>query len=356
MKIKSNIRDYQVVIENDFDFLKKQIIEQNTLYVIDNKVYKLYKALFSSIPKKNLFLLEATEENKTIDTALQICEIMTEFPGKKNSHIISVGGGITQDVTGFVANVLYRGIKWTFIPTTLLSACDSCIGGKTSLNYKKFKNLLGTFYPPNEIYICSRFFQTLSEKDFKSGMGEVVKFNIMCGKQGLDNIESNIENLLARDEASLNAFVLQCLHFKKKYIEEDEFDQNVRIKLNFAHTFGHAFESVSHYKIPHGTAVALGMIMADWISFQRGWLNKEMIQKSEHLLLQIIMFDLIEHFDFEKYIEAIRKDKKQIDENLTAVLICNDELDLSVVHDLQVKEIYNALDHLITRLSIHGVE
>ena len=131
------------------------------------------------MPKERMFLLEALEENKTMDTVLAICAAMTSMPSKRNTRLVSVGGGVVQDITGFVANVLYRGIAWTFVPTTLLSACDSCIGGKTSLNYGRFKNLLGTFYPPDDIYICPAMFRTLDEHDFLSGLGEVVKFNVM---------------------------------------------------------------------------------------------------------------------------------------------------------------------------------
>lgn len=218
---------------------------------------------------------------------------MTEIPAKRNAHLISIGGGIIQDITGFVANVLYRGIFWTFIPTTLLASCDSCIGGKTSLNYKKYKNLLGTFYPPDEIFICPKFFKTLTDKDFKSGLGEVVKFNIMAGPNGLANIENNIEKLLLRDEDCLNEFVRSSLSFKKDFIEIDEFDRGERIKLNFAHTFGHAIETVTGYEIPHGTAVAIGMIMADYIAVKRGLLDADISKREKMFCSRLFILILI---------------------------------------------------------------
>ena len=145
--------------------------------------------MLAVLPKEQLYILEATEENKRIETALEICEIMTNIPAKRNARLISFGGGIVQDVTGFVANILYRGIHWTFFPTTLLAACDSCIGGKTSLNYKKFKNLLGTFFPPDRLIICYPVFWTFSEKDFLTGFGEVVKFNVMFGESVVRNVK-----------------------------------------------------------------------------------------------------------------------------------------------------------------------
>jgi 3-dehydroquinate synthase len=168
MIIKSNIRDYSVTIEKNFNFISGLLKSENAFFVVDKIVFEIYKEkLFQSVPAENIFLIEALETNKTIETALEICEVMTSIPAKRNARLISFGGGIIQDITGFAANILYRGIHWTFVPTTLLAGCDSCIGGKTSLNYKKYKNLLGTFYPPDAIFICSEFFNTLLKVDWE---------------------------------------------------------------------------------------------------------------------------------------------------------------------------------------------
>ena len=344
MIIHSRFKDYNVNIKENLDFLYDLAKTANAEFVIDQKVYDLYKNYFAEIPENRLYLIEATEENKIVETALDICEKMTEIPAKRNAHLVSVGGGIIQDITGFVANVLYRGIPWTFVPTTLLASCDSCIGGKTSLNYKKFKNLLGTFYPPDELYISPAFFHTLSERDFESGLGEVVKFNIMAGEEGLVNIENNIDLLLSRDNTCVNRFVESSLGFKKSFIEVDEFDRGERIKLNFAHTFGHAIETMTRYEIPHGTAVAIGMIMADYISEQRGLLSSETARRSEMVLMRVIHIPIrLTDYPFEQFIAAMRKDKKQTSADLTAVLMTNVARDLRIVHDIQESEVAEAL-------------
>lgn len=346
MIIHSRFKDYEVTIEQNLNFLHSLIETSNAEFVIDEQVYCLYENYLSDIPRERLFLVKATEENKVVDTALSICEKMTEIPAKRNAHLISIGGGIIQDITGFVANILYRGIFWTFVPTTLLASCDSCIGGKTSLNYKKFKNLLGTFYPPDEIHICPTFFHTLSQRDFESGLGEVIKFNIMAGESGLNNIEQNIEKLLARDEVSMNRFVESSLNFKKDFIEIDEFDRGERIKLNFAHTFGHAIETVTNYQIPHGTAVAIGMIMADYLSVKRGLLNEDICKRSEAVLLQVIHIGVcLVKYPLEQFVAAIRKDKKQTGESMTAVLMTNIPKNLKIVHDVQESEVADALNY-----------
>lgn len=351
MEIKSNIKKYQVILEEKIEFISQYTNIENAEYVIDKNVYDLYGEFFCNISSERLFVLEATEENKTIETALKICERITDLSAKRNSTIVSIGGGIVQDITGFVANIMYRGINWIFIPTTLLAACDSCIGGKTSLNYKHYKNLLGTFFPPNEIHICPEFFKTLSARDYKSGLGEVVKFNIMSGINELENIEKSIDLLLERNPQEINKVVRTSLLFKKSFIEIDEFDRNERIKLNFAHTFGHAIEVVSKYEIPHGTAVAIGMVMANYISFSRGYISNEIKRRSESVLLKVISID-INMLDepVQLYIDAIRKDKKQINDSLTAVLFTEYGAcaKLEVKHDIMIEEVDRAIQYFVS--------
>ena len=352
MFVQSATKRYEVIIHNSFKPVNNIVVDEKTFVVIDKNVYELYyELLFQRIPEKQLYILDAIEENKVLKTALDICEIMTGIPAKRNSKLISIGGGIVQDVTGFVANILYRGIHWTFFPTTLLASCDSCIGGKTSLNYKKYKNLLGTFYPPDFIEICTPFFKTLTEQDYRSGLGEVVKFNVMRGEIGLHNMEQNIDKLLTRDEETLLTFVESSLAFKIDFIEQDEFDRGVRIQLNFAHTFGHAFESMSHYAIPHGTAVAMGTIVANRISLSRGWMTEQVVTRIENVLYQIIHIDKKDiAVSMVDIISAIRKDKKQTSSSLTAVLMKGERLELKVVHDVEPEEIERAVDYLFMHI------
>lgn len=354
MIIKSSTKEYSVCINNSFENIGELEYDDNTFVVIDKNLYGLYKeSLFGKLNSERLYIVEAIEENKTIETALDICEKMTSIPAKRNAKLVSFGGGIVQDITGFVANILYRGIKWTFYPTTLLAACDSCIGGKTSLNYRKYKNLLGTFYPPDEILIYTPFFKTLTEKDFQSGLGEVVKFNVMFGEQGIQKIEDNIELLLERSDEKLEEFVYNSLLFKKDFIEEDEFDKGLRIHLNFAHTFGHAFETISDYYIPHGTAVAMGTVVANRISLSRGWLTEENVSRVEKILKKIINIDISSvTADMDKILSAIRKDKKQVSTDLTAVLM-RDDMKLVIVHDVQNEEIQEAVNYVFNMLKVN---
>lgn len=351
MEIDSKIKTYNVFFEQNFMFVDLVLSKPNLFCVIDKKVYYLYlNELFSNYREVDFFLIDAVEENKSIETALSICDKLSELPSKRNTSFVSIGGGIVQDITGFVANIMYRGITWTFLPTTLLAACDSCIGGKTSLNYKSYKNLLGTFYPPDEIFICTHFFKTLDERDYMSGLGEVVKFSIMQGQTGIKNIKDKLELLLLRDYYVLDKFVKSSLSYKKSYIETDEFDKGIRVYLNFAHTFGHAFETTSNFKIPHGTAVALGTIMASYVSYLRLMISKSTMEDIEEIVLRIIPNNNLDRVKKQDVIAAIKKDKKQIDSHLTVVLAVNDNMDLSLFHDLQEVEVEKALKNLFEKI------
>ena len=351
MIIKSHSKDYELTFEEGFCFVAELGRIPNKLVVVDRNVLELFKdSVFSKFAADELFPIDALESHKCIDTALSICEKMTTLPGKKNAVIIAFGGGIVQDITGFAANILYRGVKWLFIPTTLLAQADSCIGSKTSLNYLQFKNLLGTFYPPDHVYVCLDFLKTLSRTDYHSGLGEVVKFNIMAGADGLELIEKDIDALLARNSGVLRSFVERSLQYKKTFIEEDEFDKGIRNLLNFAHTFGHAFEAISDYAIPHGQAVLLGMIIANRISCKRGVLSMSLLKRIEALCCKVISIALRdEWFAVKPFVAAMSKDKKRKSANLAAVLLTND-FSLALVQDLCEEEVEIALRDLCALL------
>ena len=211
--------------------------------------------------------------------------------------------------------------------------------------------MLGTFYPPDEVHIWSGFFKTLTDRDFKSGLGEVVKFNIMSGENGLSDMEKHLPELLERRNDIVDRFIRSSLEYKKNFIEIDEFDRGERIKLNFAHTFGHAIEVLVKYEIPHGTAVAIGMIMANSMSCRRGLISEGMKERSEKQLLRIIDIDLslFSDFVFADFVSAVRKDKKQVNNEITAVLITRygEKGELSIVHDVKEEEIKSAVDYFI---------
>ncbi len=178
LKIKSSNKNYKVNFYKTVNDVVESIDDTKAFYLIDQNVYSLYKDYFKY---KSRLIVPASETSKTLEYTSNIFNHLINMDFKTDVHLIVIGGGILQDLGGFVASIFCRGVKYTLIPTTLLAMCDSCIGGKTSINHHKRKNILGTFYPPDEIKISLEFLYTLDKKDLLSGYGDII--NIYC----LDN-------------------------------------------------------------------------------------------------------------------------------------------------------------------------
>jgi len=323
IKIKSGLKDYTVNTATDYNFLLPFINDAFSFFVVDKKVYELYKdTAVGLIKPENLVLLDVNENMKNLDTVSMLYEEAVKIKAKKNLTVVSIGGGITQDVTGFFADSVYRGVKWVYVPTTLLAQADSCIGAKTSLNYKQFKNLVGTFYAPDEIYINTAFVKTLSEIDYYSGVGEIAKLCIMDSFESSGYFKDNLDKIAARDEAFLSEIIEKALLVKKKYIEEDEFDRGVRNMLNYGHCFGHALESSSDFRVTHGQAVVAGMILSNIVASKRGLLGSE----KEQFYLNDILLPILKTkkedlaMDIDKLLSAMSKDKKNIGTGMSLVM------------------------------------
>lgn len=313
MIVKSYLKEYEVEFCKDFTFCDAINKLENRFFIVDKKVYELYTDVIQNmIGASPCYILESVETNKNIEKVLEIIEQMIEMKSKRNTNLISIGGGIIQDVSGFIANIIYRGIAWTWIPTTLLAQADSCIGSKTSLNYKSYKNLLGYFYPPDRIYVDTGFVHTLEYKDYLSGLGEIFKCALMDGYQSYVETAQNIDDLLTRKEETLLNEVRKALNFKKKVIEIDEFDKEYRNIMNYGHTFGHALESTSDYAIPHGQAVSFGMMIANEIATARGFISEQRKEEVNQMLSSIVIREMLklEYLEIEKYLGVLKKDKK----------------------------------------------
>ncbi|MES2326323.1 MAG: 3-dehydroquinate synthase family protein [Pseudomonadota bacterium] len=202
-----------------------------------------------------IIFIEATEEAKEFQAVGPLIEQCRKQGLAGSGRIVALGGGVVQDIAGFVTTVYMRGVKWTLLPTTLLAMVDSCIGGKSSINVGAFKNLVGSFYPPDEIIVPMAAVETLPPEHLTAGRCEAAKICFARGDDCFDEYvalgEGNVERLI---ELSLGA--------KKWFIEVDEFDQNERLLLNFGHSFGHALESCTSYGVTHGVAVGVGCLAA----------------------------------------------------------------------------------------------
>ena len=255
----------------------------------------------------NCVVIDATEENKSYENIGPVIEQLLALQLKRDSVLVAVGGGITQDITCFIATTFMRGLNWKFVPTTLLAQADSCIGSKSSINFGKTKNLLGSFTPPNEIVISSNWLSTLEEKDINSGIGEIIKLYIIDGQ---DVRYDEIRN-------DLDAAVFNSLLIKKRFIEKDEFDKSVRQILNYGHCFGHAIESVTDFAIPHGIAVSMGMAVANQLAAQQGLVS--------HDEYSALLYDNYKDYarvniDGQGVLSALTKDKKNTSSKINIIL------------------------------------
>jgi 3-dehydroquinate synthase len=341
MKVSSNIRDYEVHFPETPDFLKSLERLTPRCYAVDHNVWRLHQdGRLKEISRDEVIVLPISEEGKSLESVQSLYDRLTALAAKRNMTLISIGGGILQDITGFVASTLYRGINWVFIPTTLLAQADSCIGSKTSLNYRGFKNLIGTFYPPSAVYIHTPFLASQEEADFFSGVGEVVKLHILGGPEKAREIVELLPRVLRRDAEALWACVSNSLGIKQGYISEDEFDTGRRNLLNFGHCFGHALEANSNFAIPHGQAIVIGMLLANRVSVRRRILSSK-VEKSlaEKLLVpSLTVRPGASDLDPQGILEGMKKDKKRTGEGLALILMA-EGYEMSRVNDLTESEV-----------------
>lgn len=320
MKIQSYKGGYKVNFVEDLRNELPDYIDENFWVILDNNVGRLYEELLSeTLSGLNIITIEATEDRKSYEGVIDIIEKLIEGGFKRNNKLLAIGGGITQDVTAFISSVLYRGIDWFFLPTNLLSQGDSCIGSKTSINFKKYKNQIGGFYPPKQILIDPGFLKTLENKEIRSGLGEMAHYFLIDGEESFSFYKNNLDDALKLGD-SLIDLIQVSLSIKKKMIEIDEFDQGPRNIFNYGHSFGHAIEGYTNYAIPHGIAVAYGMDIANAVSEEYGFLKAGFREEVRSVLSKIWMRSTFPDIDLEVYVNTLRKDKKNISNDLRLIL------------------------------------
>jgi 3-dehydroquinate synthase len=349
MSIHSNLRDYTVHIQDDAGFIAGFTRFPQRLFVIDENVWKLHRTgCLATLADSERIIFPVSEEQKNLDSVMELYDRLMERSAKKNMTIISIGGGIIQDITGFVASTLYRGLNWVFVPTTLLAQADSCIGSKTSLNYKRFKNLIGTFYPPAEVHIFCRFLQTLEKYDYLSGMGEVAKLHIMGGIETMSAFTAALPALLDRNDTAIISAIHRSLAVKLSYMEGDEFDTGRRNLLNYGHCFGHALETVSDYAIPHGQAVVVGMLVANRVAVKRGLLSERTAQRFAEQFFSLLLDFILElsRYSLVEIITAMKQDKKRIGDGLVMIMV-TEEIEIVKVDDVTPEEIEIAVQSFL---------
>ena len=306
LKVFADVGTYELFFSSDWLDIREDL-EKCAAIIIDEKVYNLYKKQLN-LGNKKIIKIKVLEEIKTPFTALDICEELILAGVTRNSFIVAIGGGVVQDLVTFAASIYMRGIDWVLYPTTLLSQADSCIGGKSSINFKSWKNILGNFYNPKRIYIQSKFLETLTENDIRSGIGEVLKVFMLSGPDYLDELIDKMQRY--QNNGSLDDLILKPLELKNNILRIDALDKGVRLKMNYGHSFGHALEAATHFGIPHGIAVTIGLDIANYFAMKQGLIEQTLFNKLHDVLFLNLKSQDFVSFEIQEFIQALEKDKK----------------------------------------------
>ena len=336
LNVNTGSENYPIIIGSNLIknlglYLERNSITFNQcLLIIDKNVpSKLVSRITKSLNKKKIykFIFKATEKNKNINCISKILQILLNKNFSRQDCVITVGGGITGDVGGFAASLFKRGLNFVNIPTTLLSQVDSSIGGKTGVNTKEGKNLLGSFYQPKLVISDKEFLNSLTKREIICGYGEILKHSLILNKKFFNYINSNSKKILNLKSPYIENAIHESCKIKKSVVEKDEKEKGMRQILNFGHTFAHAFEATLGYsrKLNHGEAVILGIVSA--LKFG---LNTKLISFKDHnsILKHIInaqlpsnIKDYFSYKDLSKILRFMSKDKKNISKNINLVLL-----------------------------------
>ena len=332
IEISSKLYNYSVEFIEDFKKTLSQF-DKSIVYVIDKNVYNLYKDRFTDIDSQKIYLMDPVENKKTMDTVMDIILFWKKLGVKKNWKAICIGGGISQDVTTTAANLYLRNIDWYFFPTTLLSMCDSCIGGKCGINLGAYKNQIGVFYPPKKFFIDVNFLDTLTESDYINGWGELLKFSLTNGEEFYNELK-NEKNYIPCE--NISNYIFKGLQVKKDVIEKDEFESDLRRILNYGHTFGHALEAYTKNEVPHGRAVIWGIDVVNYFSWKENLISEEIYFDVKQLIKEAFQKNEIVIDDPEKLFEIIRTDKKVNENTLNFALL--DDLSHLIVYPMNIDD------------------
>ncbi len=333
--VKTKSKKYPIIIGSklvsklDKIFNSKSIKCSKYLFVIDSNVpLKIINLIKKKIHNKiYIYKLKSNEKNKNFATVKIILNILQKQKFNRNDCIIAVGGGITGDVTSFAASIFKRGLYFVNIPTTLLSQVDSSIGGKTGINTKFGKNLIGSFYQPNLVISDSDLLKTLPQREILCGYGEILKHSIIKNKKFFIFLRNNLNNILKLKSPHIEKAIYESCLIKKKIIEIDENEKNLRKLLNLGHTFGHAYEAALGYskKLNHGEAVILGIKSASEFSFKKG-----LLKHREYLLIINHIKELDKYHKIKnplkrtvvnKILNFMKSDKKNVNDKINLILI-----------------------------------
>ena len=363
INIKTKSETYPIIIGSNiiknlsFHLNESFIKFNNCLLLIDKKVpKKMISKITKSLEKKKItkFFFNANEKNKNLNNVKKILQVLLNKNFSRRDCIITIGGGITGDVGGFVASLYKRGLKFINIPTTLLSQVDSSIGGKTGINTKEGKNLIGSFYQPKIVISDTEFLRSLPKREIICGYGEILKHSLILNNVFYKYLKKNSLNILNLKSPYIQKAIAESCKIKKIIVEKDEKEKNLRKILNFGHTFAHAYEATLGYtkKLNHGEAVILGIISALKFSASIKLMKmKEYNEIINHINKMNLLNNIKFYFSAKKInliLNFMAKDKKNVSKKINLILLkkvgstlINNEYDISKIKKFFIKELIN---------------
>ena len=336
IKFKNLNKNYSILIGNNIlkilpNKIKSLCPQTKKIALIFDKGIpsKYKKSISKNLKKYELFSynFKANEKAKSLPSATFLLNKLLSKNFNRSDLIISVGGGITGDLTGFVASIFKRGINLISIPTTLLAQVDSSVGGKTAINVKQGKNLIGSFYQPKAVITDVSFLSSLSEREIKCGLSEIIKYGVIGDRDFFNWLKENVDNLTKLNQDSLIYAIEKSCSMKANIVQKDEKEEGDRALLNFGHTFGHALEKhfTKNEVLLHGEAVAIGMVYASKFSSNIGILKKdecnEIINLISDIGLPISINDIKGEITKEEILNLMMFDKKRVNQKNTLILL-----------------------------------
>ena len=323
---------YEIELHSSFLGLADSMAElglknKRICIVTDSNVEKLYGAEVQSVltdagfSQVFRFVFPAGEENKTLDVIADLYEFLIRHGFDRSDVLLALGGGVTGDMTGYAAATYLRGIRFIQVPTSLLSMVDSSIGGKTGVDFRGYKNMVGAFYMPELVYVNVSALNSLDKRQLSSGMGEIIKHGFIYDNSYCEWLQNHKNEVLSLQTGAMTDMIYRSQEIKKYVVENDPKEKGIRAHLNFGHTIGHAIEKHLNFRLLHGECVALGMVAASYISFLRGNLSEADICSIEALIAAYGLPVRYNSLRNEEVIENCFHDKKKEGNSIRFVLL-----------------------------------
>ncbi len=322
---------YPIVFESDFNALceiwkQYELTSGKVCIITDSNVGPIYEEAVKKELEKvcetcMVYRIPAGEENKNLETVQKVYEFLIENHIERKDMLVALGGGVVGDLTGFTAATYLRGIPFVQIPTTLLAQVDSSVGGKTGVDFAKYKNMVGAFYMPKLVYMNLETLSTLPERQFYAGMGEVLKTALIKDGTFYGWIINSLYEVYEKDPEVIKLMVYNCCNIKRLVVEKDPTEAGERAILNFGHTIGHAIEKAKNFELLHGECVALGMVAAAFISYKRELLTFDEYYEIRDMFVPFNLPITVEKIDPQEIVTLTKSDKKMEDGKIKFVLL-----------------------------------